>query len=125
MKKLLILSLTIITCLLWSCSTETTPPIEYRYTYQLEVPDSNLTKMTTWITTTVSAASQHMTGGDYEDPEDLVEETTRQAQQIFAVKVEGLNKYKRKGGQTDYVFIPFPELDSSEVVLFHQLKYLK
>jgi hypothetical protein len=56
------------------------------------VPDSVKPQMAEWITKTIEAASSHMTGGDYEDPEDLVEEVYERAVQLFTVdkKISGL-----------------------------------
>lgn len=49
------------------------------------LPDSNKQKYADFIQATVSAASSHMSGGDYEDPEDLVREATRTAYQLYSV----------------------------------------
>lgn len=48
------------------------------------VPDSLKDDMAKWITSTVSASNSHMTGGDYEDPEDVVEEVTDRAETLFS-----------------------------------------
>ena len=60
--------------------------------YESVIPDSVKPQMAEWITKTIGAASSHMTGGDYEDPEDLVEEVYERAVQLFAVdkKISGL-----------------------------------
>ena len=59
---------------LTSCSSDDEYP---RYTLETikYVPDSLKIKHRTWVTETIRAASQHMTGGDYED----VDVTIRQA----------------------------------------------
>ena len=50
------------------------------------LPDSNKQKYADFIQSTVAAASHHMTGGDYEDPEDLVDEVTRTAYRLYSVQ---------------------------------------
>lgn len=61
--------------------------VEIYFRYDDVVPDSQKAAMAQWITNTVAAASLHMTGGDYEDPEDLVEEVVEQAEEIFSIEV--------------------------------------
>ncbi len=51
------------------------------------VPDSNKAKMAEWITKTVSATNFHMKGGDYEDPEEVIEQAEETAENIFSVEV--------------------------------------
>lgn len=67
--------------------------------YEIVVPDSMRLIMAKWITETVAAASSRMTGGDYEDPEDLVEEVSDQGKKIFGEKREVISlAYVPKGG---------------------------
>lgn len=78
--------------LLFSCGKPETPQQHYDRTteYQLStdsyVPDSNKAKMADFITKTVSAASYHLAAGDYEDPEDVIEEATITARSIYSVE---------------------------------------
>jgi hypothetical protein len=55
------------------------------------VPDSLRDKQREWITKTVAAASNHMTGGDYEDPEDLIDEVMEESFTVFNVDVATLS----------------------------------
>ena len=99
------------------------PPVQYpqyRYAVEDQVPDSNKVKMAKWITETVSAASLHMTGGDYEDPEDLVQQCQYTADKIFAVPTEGLERLE--GEHTYWFFIPKKDLTESQLEKFERLK---
>lgn len=51
----------------------------------LEIPDSNKQKFSEFIQKTVSAASLHMTGGDYEDPQYVIREATMTAYELYGV----------------------------------------
>lgn len=81
-----------------SCNTQkqkdVTPKIYYRYTQITVIPDSNMVRMSEWITKTVEAASKNMTGGDYEDPEDVIEQVEETAERLFSVKVDALEFLK-------------------------------
>lgn len=102
----------------------------YGYEYHNEeiFTDSILKAKQDWITKTVSAASLQMTAGDYEDPEDLIEEVKEQADDLF-------NPIKREGilircsvirpHQEDYItwnFLPSTEFTHQDSVLFKKLK---
>lgn len=73
-----------------SCNSEKYPK------YSLEtieyVPDSLKSEQRKFITETVRAASQHMTGGDYEDVDETIQQAERTSGNIFSVKVIGLKK---------------------------------
>jgi hypothetical protein len=91
---------------------------EIHVCYEMVVPDSAKPKMTEWITKTVSAASLHMTGGDYEDPDDLVEEVCDQAKEIFSCK-EKINKlvYLAKGSDS-WQYVEYQDLTPSQKKVF-------
>jgi hypothetical protein len=88
--------LSLLCFLIVSCGTskdENGRPLYPKYevgSYRL-VPDSLRHKQREWITKTVAAASNHMTGGDYEDPEDLVDEVTEESYTVFSVDVATLS----------------------------------
>lgn len=95
MKNLIILLLLVV--VLVSCGDrkpEPKPKMEYWYTTRIVLPDSNKVKMAEWITKTVAATNSHMTGGDYEEPEDVIEECADQAEDLFSVKEE-LLRYRK------------------------------
>ena len=50
------------------------------------IPDSLKATAGRWVVDAISAASNHMSGGDYEDPDDLVEEVVKSVDRFFAVE---------------------------------------
>jgi len=61
---------------------------EINVRYEQVVPDSMKAQMAKWITETVAAGTSNLSTSDYEDPEDLVEEVSDQAEKIFAVNTK-------------------------------------
>lgn len=51
--------------------------------YNWKVPDSVKPQMRAYVKELVSAASFHMTGGDYEEPEDVIDEAWGKAEESF------------------------------------------
>jgi hypothetical protein len=107
MKNLVITTLSL---LLFSCENPMTRPShdpnkpvevpeypKYELTYVNEVPDSNKSKLADWIIKETSAASLHLSAGDYEDPDDLVEEIYDTGVKLFEVKTEALYMQKDQG----------------------------
>lgn len=95
MRKILIFLLINVSFLLISCGfnenkKSTKPEIVYSYTQITTIPDSNLVKMRDWIIKTVEATNKNMTGGDYEDPEDVIEQVEETANRLFSVKEDAL-----------------------------------
>ena len=76
---------------LTSCSSDDEYP---RYTLETikYVPDSLKIKHRTWVTETIRAASQHMTGGDYEDVDVTIRQAKWTADELFQVGIVGLRK---------------------------------
>ena len=109
---LLILSFLLLVFSLISC--EEKQEIHYRYKTIKVVPDSLKEKQQLFVVETVKAASFHMTGGDYEDPEDVIQQAKTTFEDIHGIPVEGLVK--------DFVFIKYNDLDSFERALFHKIK---
>ena len=93
---------------------------DYVYTYGDVLPDSSRKDMAKWITETVKSASQQMTGGDYEDPEDLIEQCEETGLRLFQVRVEGLNIRKKSNGY--FEFVPKYELTQKQLLIFNDLK---
>ena len=115
MKRLIFLALIVLT----GCGR-----YEDVYGVRQTVPDSLKVKRQEWITKTVSAASLHMTGGDYEDPEDLIEEVTEQSVSLFSVEEEGIRtiEYDILGLYAGDDFKPAKYFTKEDSILFIQLK---
>lgn len=75
---------------LTSCSKEKYP--KYSLTTIWFVPDSLKVEHRKFITETVRAASNQMTGGDYEDVDETIIQAERTADNIFSSNVIGLIK---------------------------------
>jgi hypothetical protein len=67
--------------------------IDYNYTC---VPDSLLSEMAKFIIETVSAASLHMTGGDYENPENVIFQAEKTANKIFSRRATALKMWNQE-----------------------------
>ncbi len=93
---------------------------EYRYAVGDIIPDSNKVKMAEWITKTVSATNLQMTGGDYEDPEDVIEQAEETAERLFTMRVDGLEV--RNSNQEYFRFVPKQNLTPSQLKIYEQLK---
>jgi hypothetical protein len=65
-----------------------------------------------------------MSGGDYEDPEDLLNEAENLSYRVYSVEVEGL-VLKRSKDDWSPLFIPFYKLNQQQRVYFDSLKVLK
>lgn len=101
--------------------------IIYDYATRKIMPDSNKIKMAEWITKTVSATNFHMTGGDYEDPEDMIDELEDVGEDLFSVEVEGLYQTKtvtdKYGNESiDFKFIEKSKLNEKQLVIFYKFK---
>jgi hypothetical protein len=75
---------------LTSCSEERYP--KYSLTTIEFIPDSLKVEHRKFITETVKAASNQMTGGDYEDVDETIIQAERTADNIFSSSVVGLRK---------------------------------
>ena len=118
MKKIIIsiISLTILN----GCISDESKSQPYRYAVGNYIPDSNRAEMAKFIKETVSAASYHMNGGDYEDPEDVILQAEETARRIFSVKTGGLEH--SKCDQCYWEFIPESKLDSVQMKIYHDLR---
>jgi hypothetical protein len=83
---------TVLACVFASCSY----PKENYPKYSLEtieyVPDSLKVEHRLWIKETIRAASQQMTGGDYEDVDATIRQAKWTADELFQVSIVGLRK---------------------------------
>lgn len=73
-----------------SCNEDKYP--KYSLTTIEFVPDSLKVEHRKFITETVRAASNQMTGGDYEDVDETIIQAERTADNIFSLSVVGLRK---------------------------------
>lgn len=88
MKKLFYV---IIMVVITSCNVKPEYP-KYNIDKIVYIPDSLKVEHREWIKETVRAASQHMTGGRYEDVSSTIVQAERTANRLFGVEVYGLRK---------------------------------
>ena len=108
--------------LLMSCNNDIKSPTYDVVEVDL-VPDSLKEKQRTWVTETIRAASQHMTGGDYEDVDETIEEVTYQSENLFSVKCLVLRKtfYVTKGNYYNHIDILPDKMSATELEIFKGL----
>lgn len=92
----------------------------YEYSTQMGVPDSLKQQQAEWIKETIRAADQHLGAGDYEDPEDVVEEISETSEILFGRQLEGLKITRRPEEWS--VFFPYSQLDEKQKEIFNKLK---
>lgn len=63
---------------------------DYRISTITTVPDSLKEKYRSWVIECVRAASQNMTGGDYEDVDETIEQAEATALKLFGVEEPAL-----------------------------------
>jgi hypothetical protein len=84
------------------------------------IPDSLKSEHRKFITETVRAASNQMTGGDYEDVDETILQAEYTADNIFAEKVIGLRKEVDDKHWNDLILKP-NELNSYEKKILDSL----
>lgn len=113
----------LIICLLFTLQSCDTRPIDRSPKYFLEkttiIPDSLKEKQRQWIKETVSATNLHMTAGDYEDPEDVIETATASSFKIFGVDVYTLQR--KNYGEDHYNIVEPNLLSPKEKVILQNL----
>ena len=93
MKELIYPLCFIILYISTSCNViEGTKYPKYSLTKITYVPDSLKVKHRIWITETIRASSQNMTGGDYEDVDVTIRQVKNTADELFEVNTIGLKK---------------------------------
>jgi len=87
------------------------------------VPNSLKEKQRIWVTETIRAASQHMTGGDYEDVDETIEEVGEQSENLFSIKCLVLRKtfYVTNGNYYMNIDILPDEMSPEELEIFKGL----
>lgn len=84
------------------------------------VPDSLKDKQANFVIETTKAASFHMTGGDYEDPEDVIEKANEIFERIYSVEVDGMFTYPGHGAHP--TFTQESDLTPSQLIIYKELK---
>ena len=100
-------------------SSEVYPKYEYAVDYYM--PDTMRTKMIEWVKETIRATDQHLSAGDYEDPEDVIIQAERTGERLFVVRAEGLHKIKYEG-EYQPEFIPQERMTDWEMKLYVRLR---
>lgn len=122
-KKLFLLLISIsfllISCGIGENKKTKVKKIVYSYTQITFVPDSNIVEMRAWITKTVEATNKNMTGGDYEDPEDVIEQAEETAERLFSIKEDALQILSNGYWST----IPKNRMTKEELHILDSLKY--
>ena len=109
---------TLLVCVFNSCSEEKTYP-RYELVTVTVIPDSLKNEHRTWITETVRAASQNMTGGDYEDVDETIIQCEETAEKLFGVKVKGLRLERSR--EAYFVYLKPSELNDYEKAILDSL----
>jgi len=89
-KNLITLTLSLL--FLTSCNDSRNVYPKYTIVKIEYIPDSLKVDHRVWITETIRSASQHMTGGDYEDVDATIRQAKWTADDLFSVSVIGLRK---------------------------------
>ena len=86
---------------------------EYEIGVRDIIPEKNQEKASALIEKLVSSASFHLTAGDYEDPEDVIEQAQSTAEDLYSERVVGL--------WHNLKFIPESEFTPDEKMIFDYL----
>jgi len=105
--------------LLSSCSEKQDYPIYSIKTVEY-IPDSLKAEHSKWITETIRAASQHMTGGDYEDVDATIRQAKWTADELFELKVIGLRKQINENYWDDLELAP-KNMSKKELMILDSL----
>src|SRR6185369_7954199 len=87
-----------------------------------EIPDSLKGEAAKWVTETVRACDQHLSGGDIEDQEEVINTASKRADKFYERerRVDGL---EIKEGEHDYyVFIEEGYLTYDQRLIYDSLK---
>lgn len=104
-----------------SCNHKYTQPEypQYSITTKAVVPDSLREDQRKFVVETVRAASQHMTGGDYEDVDDTIDQARLTSEDLFSIEVQCL--YKIDGPSENGTTILPQHFTSKEKEIFRKL----
>lgn len=124
MKKnnLIMYSCAIILCLSTACHNDVVKYPIYSLVKIGYVPDSLKVEHREWITSAIKAASQNMTGGDYEDVDQTIIQAKWTADELFEVNIIGLRKQIDDQYYNDVKLLPF-QLTLSEKKILDSLTH--
>lgn len=74
--------------------------------------------MAEWIKETTSSSNYNLTAGDYEEPEDIIEQLEETGTKLFSVRVEGLDILQDGW----YYFAPKDKLSKEQLKIFEELR---
>ena len=78
----------------------------YQISFKDAIPEENKEKAALLMEKLVTGASHQMTAGDYEDPEDVIEQAEETATNLYGERITGL--------YYNYKFIPESEFTAKE-----------
>jgi hypothetical protein len=95
---------------------------QYTVNSEYIIPDSLKQQHQEYILKLTSAASYHMTGGDYEHPSKTIKQAQYTADNLFGIKIFVL--YKRIDHYKS-IMIPYNQMDTTELRIYNDLIYNK
>jgi len=106
---------------LYGCSENNSKYPRYEYAIDYYCPDTMQIKMNDWIKETIRATNQHLSAGDYENPDEVIRQAKSTAKELFHIRAEGLHIIKYEG---EYMpeFIPQERMTDWEKELFIRLR---
>lgn len=85
----------------------------YQISFRDVIPEKNKEKAALLMEKLVTGASHQMTAGDYEDPEDVIEQAEEAAMNLYGERITGL--------YYNYKFIPESEFTTEERRIYEYL----
>lgn len=111
----------LLVCVFTSCSYQTETYPRYSLETIEYIPDTLKVEHRTWIKETIRAASQYMTGGDYEDVDVTIRQAKWTADELFQESIVGLRKEIDDNYYNDLHLKP-TELNGYEIKILDSLK---
>tara|TARA_R110000851_G_scaffold47424_1_gene115002 strand:- start:3670 stop:4002 length:333 start_codon:yes stop_codon:yes gene_type:complete len=107
--------------LMGSCVEQESLYPRYTITKITHVPDSLKSEYRLWVIETVRAASENMTGGDYEDVDETIIQAERTGEKIYGVETIGLQLEINENYWDDIDLLP-NQLTSKELKILDSLR---
>lgn len=92
----------------------------YLECYDREIPEDKREIALQHVEKIVSAASFHMTGGDYEDADDTIQEANQVVHNIYAVCVPYVMVHRRVGISEDRDYVKASDFSKEEIDLIRK-----
>jgi len=118
MKKISLLSIVALPFLTYSCENNKPEYPKYELSSTIAVPDSLKPQYREWVKETVRAASQQMTGGDYEDADETIKQAEETGLNIFGKAQPCLQVFV---AQYNYYKVNLSEMNEKEKQIFDSL----